>query len=628
MPISFAAPLLIALFLASAFPWLLILRARLGHLLAVPTTAGGALLLFLATLTISHLLDANYLVALIVASVAVGIVGAIIASRTPGVLRRPGRYAVALWCAPLLGAVLWIGTVLLAQLAPGMSRFGWIMNGDALNNLYFAHLIIGYNGIALGAPPSPVTLPAALIATGIGTGSPSSGSAAAALAQDLAGFTLVWTILLAVLCVAMGAVIASLVPNSRLRLVVIVGALGSLLPLTWFVAGLTIQWGYFNVDVVLPIALGGWLVYLGSRAHPFAALLCLVGFTVLSFTAWTPLAALTIALGVALVIRNFARFRAIRRGYWIAFAVCCVAGIAFLARTVDFPSLFATDGALSASGSGFVGFVNLWWIVPIVAVVVALTALLVRGRTVLPTTSAAIAILIAGVAVSGGLVYLASGGPAELFDAYYPKKFAWILLVILGTIALSFLAGALAGRVRTSLLAAMLVLAVVAAALLPPGTWPEMVQRQPVARIAGDFVRHNGESTVDTILKLTTAAHPTILWQSGDPDEPIINQWLLLSHGGLAHGNPKLLLAVGAPYFLYRSSGRYTDPGVFTLCKIVPLLHGTPLVITANPKLRGELKTSCPDAAVTIHVSTSLVGPRPSKTGQNWQTDGIEGPFS
>ncbi|HEY5231788.1 MAG TPA: hypothetical protein VIJ11_12970 [Galbitalea sp.] len=626
MPLAVGAPLLLLLFAASAFPWLLVLRARFGHLLAVPATAGGALVLFLATLSVSHLLDANYIAALAVSSVAVGALGAVLAARTPQAFRRPGRYAIALWCAPLLGAVAWIGTVLAAQVVPGMSRFGWAMNGDALNNLYFASLVARENGIALNTA-NPVPLPAAIIAAGLGAGVPASASASDALAHQLEALTLVWVLLLAAFCVAIGVVAAALIPRTMTRTVAMIGALASLLPLTWFVAGLTIQWGYFNVDVVVPIALGAWLIYLWSDRHPVAALVFLIGFALLAFAAWTPIAILVVVLGVVLFVRRFREFRAIPLRYVIPVLVACALGLIIVFRLVDFPVALATNGSLSASGNGYAGFVNLWWSVPILVVLVAASALLVRGRTTLPTGSAAIAILVGGALTTALLVYLASGGSADFFAGYYPKKFAWILLVLFGAIALSFVAGAFAGRVRPSLIAILVVLAIFGAAILPQGTWPEVLQRQPIVRIAGDYVRHDGEATVREILKLTSATHSTVLWQSGDPDEPIVNEWLLLSHGGLAAGNAKLIFAVGTPYFFYRLSGRYVDRDITKLCKVLPLLHGKPVVVTANASLQAELRATCPGTPVTVRVTTTLIGTEPSETGENWQSDGIEGPF-
>jgi hypothetical protein len=626
MPLALGAPLLLLLFAASAFPWLLLLRARFGHLLAVPATAGGSLVLFLVSLSISHLIGANFIATLVVSSVVFGVLGTVLARRTSGILRRPGRYAIALWCAPLLGAGVWIGTVLAAQVVPGMSRFGWAMNGDALNNLHFASVIVHDNGIAFNIT-NPVPLPAALIATGLGAGSPASPSASDSLAHQLEAFTLVWVILLAVFCVAVGVATAALIPRTMTRTIVVVGALASLLPLTWFVTGLTVQWGYFNVDVVVPIALGAWLVYLASDRHPVAALVCLVGFALLAFAAWTPIAILVVVLGVVLVVRRFGEFRALPLRYVLPVLIICALGLVAVFGFVDLPAALATNGILSTSGGGYTGFVNLWWSVPLLAVLVVASAVLVRGRTSMPTGSAAIGILVGGAVTTGVLLYLASGGPAELFAGYYPKKFAWILLVLLGVIALSFLMGAFAGRVRLSLLATIVLIAIFGAAILPQGTWPEVLQRQPIVRIAGDYVRHDGEATVREILKLTTAKHSTVLWQSGDPDEPIVNEWLLLSHGGLAYGNRKLIFAVSTPYFLYRLSGRYVDGNIATLCKLLPLLHGKPVIITANSAVRSQLRATCPRTPATVVVTTTLVGTLPTKTGENWQTDGIEGPF-
>jgi hypothetical protein len=232
-----------------------------------------------------------------------------------------------------------------------------------------------------------------------------------------------------------------------------------------------------------------------------------------------------------------------------------------------------------------------------------------------------------GSAVAMATVLYLSVPSGDEFGAYYPKKLVYILLIVFGLLALSFAIGAIGDRVRLSLIAIICVLAVLAAAVLPPGTWPETIQRQPVARILGDYVRHDGEQTVREILRFASDTHPTVLWQSGYPDEPIVNEWVVLSHGGLIHGDKKLIALVGGAYFLFRGSGRYSDRQVSTLCTILPRLPGSPIVRTANPGLGVELTKDCPGVRVRVIVDTSLVGPLPSKTGENWETDGIEGPF-
>jgi hypothetical protein len=623
MPLTIGAPLLLALFAVAAAPWLLVLRARYGQLIAIPATAGGAVLALLAGLVVSHLVHANYMLIIVVGSVLAAGIGAYLATRTSQVLRRPGRYAIALWCPALLGGLVWIGTVVAAQFLPGASRFGWAMNGDALNNLYYASVISHDHGIALGAAENPVPLPAALIAVASGSGSPSSPGAGAALEHELSALTLVWVILLALTCLGIGVAIAALIPRTSLHSVALVSGLGSLLPLTWFVAGLTIQWGYFNVSVLFPILLGAWLAYLGSDRHPVAALATLLALSTVMLAVWTPLVLLIAALGVALVVRHRETFRRLRgvplAGVIVGFALA----LAFIG-VATIPTLASQAIALTASGSGYLGFPNLWWPVPLILVLLVATLILARRRAVLPVVSAAIAVIVGG-ALATGLVLAFAGSNG--FDAYYPKKLAWILIVLFGAIALSFVFAAIAGRVRNSLLGLTVVLALFAATVLPPGTWPELLQRQPVARISGDYVRHEGEKTVREILTLVSSTHPTILWRSGDPDEPIINEWLLLTHGGLVHGNKKLIATVGGAYFFYRGSGRYADPPVAQLCKTLRLLPGTPTVITAESALSARLASECPTVSARVVETGSLRGPRPSQVGENWQTDGIEGPF-
>jgi hypothetical protein len=625
MPLIVGAPLMLLLFAASSLPWLMVFRARFGHLVAVPATIGGGVLLGFATLVVSHLLHADYVVATIAVAIVMGVVGFLVARRTPNVWRRPSRYAVVLWCPALLGGLVWMLTVGISQFLPGASRFGWAMNGDSLNNLYYAGAITTDNGIAFSATKNPVPLPADLIAIALGAGSPASASGGAALEHELSAFTLVWVLLLVLTCLGLGVVLASLVSPTLTSAVATVSALGSLLPLTWLVSGLTIQWGYFNVNVLLPLLIGAWLCYLGSARNPVAALCSLLGLSILMLAVWTPLVLPIAALGVTIVVRHFSSFRVLRGWRLVAPLALLAAALAFIA-VATIPTLVSQSDALAASGSGFLGFPNLWWPVPIVLVLCALTVLAIRRATSLPVVSGLVA-LVLGAAVATGLLLFLARANSDIFSAYYPKKLAWILLIVLGAILLSFVFGALAGRVRISLLAMLAAVALFAAVILPPGTWPELLQRQPVVRIPADFVRHGGESTVDDILRFTSREHSTILWQTGNPDQPIINEWLLLGHGGLAHGNKKLITIIGDQYFLYRGSGRYSDSEIGSLCKTLPLLHD-PVVITANRSLATELKSSCPEAPAKIVINTTLGGPRPARTGQNWQTDGIQGPPS
>jgi len=619
---SVALPLLALLFAVSAFPWLLVLRARFGHLLAIPATAGGALLLLLVVLLVSRAVNANYVAALAIVSGITGAIGGALAARTPGVFRRPGRYAVALWCPALLGALVWGLTATMAQVVPGASRFGWVMNGDGLNNLWFASVIERTNGLALGADENPVPLPASLISVVLGTGTSESTSAAALLSHQLTALLVTWVVLLAATCVSMGVVIASAIERRRTGAVALASALGSLLPLTWFVSGLTVQWGYFNANVLLPVMLASWLVYLTSQRHPVAAFICLTVLATLTLATWTPAVLLPGALGLVVLIRHRSTFRTLPRSR----AIATFLGIAQLVAwvgVVAIPSFLSQGSSLEIPG---VGFPPTWWgLLAAVALLVGALVLL-RGLSALPITSGAIAILAAAAVASAALLFFARDQP-DLFGAYYPKKLAWILLVLLGTIALSFAVAVIAQRVRVrprTVIAAVMCLGLLAAAALPIGGWPETVQRQPVVRILGDYVRHGGETTVTDILKLTNAKHPNILWQSGNPDEPVVNEYLLAAHGGFVHGDSTLITLVASPYFIYRATGKYDDSDVMTLCSMIRRVHPMPTVRTASTTLARRLHAACPTAKATVLVDTSLRGPRPATTGATWQMDGIE----
>jgi hypothetical protein len=619
---SIALPLLALVFAASAFPWLLVLRARFGHLLAVPATAGGALLLLLVVLLLSRALHAGYIATLVAASIIVGVIGGILAARTPGVFRRPGRYAVALWCPALAGAVVWALTAILAQLIPGASRFGWVMNGDALNNLWYAGVIQHSNGLAIGATQNPVPLPAALISVALGTGAPTSASAATLLTHELAALLVTWVVLLAATCISMGVVVASAVDGRRTGTVALASALGSLLPLTWFVSGLTVQWGYFNLSVLLPTLLAGWLVFLTSTRHPVVAFICLTGLATLTLATWTPAVVLPGALALVLLVRNRAAFRGLARSHAIA-TFLGVAQVVVWIGIVTIPTYLAQGSALEIPG---VGFPPTWWGLLVLAALLVCALLLLRGHTSLPITSGATAILVAGAIASAALLYLASDQP-DVFGAYYPKKLAWILLVLTGTIALSFAIAIVAERVRTlprAIIAVVMCLVLLAAAALPIGGWPETLERQPTARILGDHVRHDGEQDVTDILALTNARHPNILWQSGNPDEPVINEYLLVANGGFVRGDRALMTLVASQYFIYRATGRYSDADVSTLCAMIRRVQPMPTVRTASPTLAAQLHATCPTAKATVRIDTSLRGPRPATTGLTWQVDGIE----
>ena len=292
----------------SSVPWLLALSKRFGLLLAVPGTAAAAILLAMGVLLVSRAAQLDIVLSQIAGGLLFTAAGVLVLRRTPGALRRPGRHAVALWVSPVLGALGWVGTSVAAQFVPGAARLSWVMNGDGFNNLFYSNVILSARGLALGQSENPVPLPASLLALAMSPGRATIPDRTQ-LAHDLASLTVVWTIILAATCILTGAVVASAIPKRYPQAVAVASALGSLLPLTWYAAGLPAQWGYFNANVVMPILLATWLAFLASRRFPVTALVVLSGLTTLVLATWAPLVLVPGALGIVILVKHWKLIR-------------------------------------------------------------------------------------------------------------------------------------------------------------------------------------------------------------------------------------------------------------------------------------------------------------------------------
>lgn len=576
----------------SSIPWLLALSKRFGLLIAVPGAAAAAILLVLAVLLLSRATQLDIVISQLVGAALFAAGGVLLLRRTPGALRRPGRYAVALWVSSLLGACGWIGTLVAAQFVPGAARLSWAMNGDGFNNLFYGNVILSAHGLAIGESENPVPLPAALLALAMAPGRESVADQNL-LAHDLAAFTVVWTLILAATCILTGAVVASAIPKRHTRAVAIAGALGSLLPLTWYVAGLPVQWGYFNANVVLPILLAGWLAFLASRRFPVAALVALCGLATLVLATWAPLVLLPGALGIVILVREWKLIRSLSGAAALVFLLGAGQVLAWVG-IVTVPTFLAQGLALEIPGHGFP---SAWPAVPVLGVVLVVLAVVLRRTTSLPVLPGVIAVACSAVVATGALIYL-DHGQGDPWTAYYPTKLAWILAVFLLILALSLAVSALAvrvaGRVAIASIAAVTSAVLLACTALPADGWSQTVVRQPIIRILSGSIWHTGDRASDQILTLSDPRAPGILWQSGDPDEAMIDFWVLVTRGGDFFGDPELRAVAFVAYREYRATGTFDDSDVASLCRIVTLMKPTPTVHTARPELEAELRDACP----------------------------------
>ena len=95
---------------------------------------------------------------------------------------------------------------------------------------------------------------------------------------------------------------------------------------------------------------------------------------------------------------------------------------------------------------------------------------------------------------------------------------------------------------------------------------------QPVAMVLGGRVWHGGDATVQRILALSDRDGPGLLWRSGDPDEGLVDFWVLVTNGARAHRGRACACSPSPP--IARSATRARGRGAMTtqLCEIVEQL--------------------------------------------------------
>ncbi|MES2092789.1 MAG: hypothetical protein V4531_03120 [Actinomycetota bacterium] len=582
-------------------PWVLALSKRFGLLIAVPGTAAGAILLALVLLLVTRAAQWDVVISEVAGGLLFAAAGVLLLGRTPGALRRPGRQAIALWASPLLGALGWIGTLVAAQFVPGAARLSWVMNGDGFNNIFYGNVILSARGLAIGQSENPVPLPASLLALAMAPGR-SAVADQNLLAHDLASFTVVWTVVFAATCILTGVVVASAIPQRNPRAVAVASALGSLLPLTWYMAGLPAQWGYFNASIVLPILLAAWLAFLASRRFPVAALVVLSGLTTLVLATWAPLVLVPGALGIAILARDWKRIRSLTGPAALALVLSAAQVLAWVG-IVTVPTFLLQGDALQTPGHGFP---SSWPAIPLVFVALVALAIVMRRRTSLPLLPGVIAIGFSSAAASGLLIFL-DRGQGDPWTAYYPTKLAWILSVFLFVVALSLAVAAVAAlaavrRFRIAGVATVSVAVLLGFAIIPIDGWSATVVRQPMVRILSGAIWHTGDRAADRILALSDPRGPGILWRSGNSDEAMIDFWVLVTRGGDYFGDAELRAIAFAAYREYRATGTFDDSKVGPLCRILTLMRPTPTVETASSTLESELRASCPSVTARVVV--------------------------
>ena len=610
---------LVLLALAAFLAWSSIAGSRWGSRLAPPVVLVVGALGTMTTITLTPFVGvpAGWVV---LAEYAAATAAAIVVMvRMPRLRPRASVGAVALWVPATVGAALWLATRAAAEFVPGASRLAWSMEGDATNNLNFVRRIVADNGIVVGATQNPVPLPVTAVALPLSfdqlpavhvpVGASSLGPG---LAAQLETYGWVWVAALAACSVVMGAVAASFVDPAKTRAVAAASALGSLLPLTWFVGGLPIAFGYFNMPFTIVVALTSWLLFVSSRRAPLVALVALVGAATLLLLTWTPIALIPVALGVALAVRE-RRVVFAARGWRLVAAVGAVACGTAWAASLTIPSYFVQSVALAAPGQGYP---PPWLFALLVVGLVLVSAALLRTRVATPVFAGIVTV----VGASYACVALFLALSRDVFDpwtAYYPVKVTWLVCVILLPIGLSLLAG-LASLSRASSRSVVGVVAagslVVAVAAFPPvAPVPGFPADQPSQRILAGQVWRTGDSAVATLLgvvEATGAGETPVLWRSAEPDEQMVNFWTAYSIGEQFPGDRELRRFAFREYSPFRSEGTRGPGSSNALCELLRDPDRSIVVYTDDPATEHDLTTGCTGSSARY-----VVGATPGRSG-------------
>lgn len=591
--------LLVLLTLANVGLWSLLAGSRWGSLLAVPAVGAATALLIVVTLVVTPFVPVPMglvVVGVLVASTAVAVV---VAAKGRRVVR-PGPGALALWLPASLGAVVWIAVRVAATLTPGASQVSWALEGDATNNMnYIARLLVD-NGIRLGGTENPVPLPVGAVAIPLSLEHLVS-SQPSTLAADLSSYGWVWTALLGVGCVVMGVICASLVDRRRRVLVAVASAAGSLLPLTWFIGGLPIEYGYFNMPFALALALASWLVFVAAERSPVVAVTTEVALATLLLITWSPILLIPVALGLVLAVRH-RRMLVVARGSGLATLVAAVALALGLAGSLTIPAFSVQSTALTASGQGFPAS----WVLVFALVAASLVAAAhLRTRSAAPVFPGALALVAASYAALALMLHFSR----DVFDpwtAYYTVKMLWLVTALWVPVALSLvLAVAATVRPRALALPAVAVVAVggvLLAAHAPVTGHPGQAVRQPAERILGGNDWATGDAAVRGIAQIAQRGESAFLWQSLSPDEQVINFWAAFAVGDQEAVDRAPKRFAFREYSAFRGGNDSGPASYNALCGLLRDPARSIVVYTDNPLLEAEFTENCTGASADFRV--------------------------
>lgn len=596
------------LWLAASLPWAWWVFRKCGALVAMGTTLVANLWILLAVVMLAPALPLPLMSTVLLAWSAGGLAGVVVFARAlttnemlGAEVSRGSGIARSAWIPACLGSVVVVVAMVVSVIRDSGFRFSWVMAGDTANNILFAREVIEAGGVRVGADENPVPLPSALMAVMMSSGR-GSVHASKLIEHDLAAFSQLWGLLIALLCLLVGTLVAAIARTSLSNPIALgaIAATASLLPLSWLFTGFALEFGFFGSHLALVILFASLLIFLGSPSHPVIAVGVLAAAATLLLAVWSPLVLMPLCLGLVVVVRSCRKLIA-SRGPAMVLLVGAVAQFVAYGLAVVLPGLLFLGSFLAAPG----GIVRLPLVLivglPLVAVVLAGFLFRSISRSKVTTVAwGAFAIVTASALGLAVLLFVSRDQPSPW--TYYPSKFAWTSSLLVLVLVAGLVPAAAARLFRASLSAwvgptALLVL--VSAVLVWAPGYPDGVARTvPLARLAGGepFAPRDGSSTAEKILELAdpTAAH--LMWESSREDQATINFWLIQLWANSLKENPELRVLA----YQIIAEGTHSFEESNSPCELIELMGGEVTIVTSNTELEAELGESCPSPGVTV----------------------------
>lgn len=523
--------------------------------------------------------------------VVIALAGLVLVALSGDRMRLPAR---AVWWGVLPAAVVpaMVGTVfaILPALRDG-NALSWAMRSDAVWNLVSARFLLDDRGLNPSLHPNSSPMTAILLAAGMAPGR-AGAKTTELFHHDIAAMAGVFALAMVITSLLAGLVVAQLVRPEHPVFRAIGAVLGSALIASWFVAGFSFEFGFYNVMPTVACLLGSWLAWRAAPRAPVVAVALLLAMTTALLALWAFLAIVPLALAAVAAIRLILRHA--RSFGWLSWTILAVAAAQLLvyAVLVSLRDLRRDQGELAQGGSMAPVTPALLFI--LIGLAVAITAVTARTAAHRADLTGVVTV---SAALAGLYAYLGTQVQADAYWwGYYPAKLVWfggiLLLVVVIGLALDRLSRVdLAVWPRVAATAGVLIAVVsIAASVLPkPPTLGALVPYGAI--LAGEGVA-SGDDVLPAMFALddpTDAKNMFVGYYDWKADG-FANLWLL---GASATSGTDPI----RPYSYYLDVRSLKD-----VCSAVKAWDGGVTIRTRDETLRAKLAATCPGLDATVLV--------------------------